>query len=264
MKIGIFDSGIGGITVLKYLRANYSDHEFHYFGDTANVPYGTKSVTQILDLSSSAASRIKAKDLDCLIVACNTASSLALEAIRSILSPVPVLGVVEAGVQSVCSVLVEEEAPRSVLILGTRATIQSHIYKKLLDFAVPEIRVIEQECPLLVPMIEEGWVNHPILAQTVEEYVRGVAGEPPGIALLGCTHYPWIRHQFQRALPGWKIIDSAEAISELACRELKLVKGQAGAGNVTWRFSDPNGVAQFIFEASGFEAAAEFKKIQKF
>ena len=242
MRIGIFDSGIGGMTVLNFLKTQLQGHSFLYFGDTANVPYGSKSVAQIKELVSSAALRIKEKNIDALVVACNTASSLGLNEMQEILSPIPVIGVVEAGVQSVLQA--EKDL---VLILGTRATIQSKIYSKLLHSHLSQSTVCEQACPLLVPMIEEGWVNHPILQETIREYVKPYAKlslSHTGVALLACTHYPWIKDAIQKELPGWLVIDSAEAI----CNQLKSLWEDKPSltAPLEWYFSDPDAIASFV------------------
>jgi glutamate racemase len=275
VRIGVFDSGIGGVTVLNHLRATFAGHEFFYFGDTANVPYGTKSVAQIKELVKSAAVRIKDKNLDTLIIACNTASSLALFEFKEVLSTIPVIGVVEAGVESVLQSIrknteaneqvVRESARLSakdsdappILILGTRATIKSKIYSSLLH----DLKVYEQACPLLVPMIEEGWVDHPVLHQTIQEYVKNYRSEKPGVALLACTHYPWIKDAIASALPGWKIIDSAQAIANRLKRDFVMREHPQDPlsyaainfsvdAPVTWFFSDPESVAPFIFDSN--------------
>ena len=263
MKIGIFDSGVGGITVLQHLRAQGKNHQYFYFGDTANVPYGSKSVTQIKELSRSAAERIKLKNLDALVVACNTASSLALDEMKSVLSPLPVLGVVEAGVQAVLKAIEGNPVDSvSVLILGTKATVKSKIYSRLLSSHLPLNSVQEQACPLLVPMIEEGWVQHPVLLETVNEYVRSYlqdkenANHQAKIALLACTHYPWIRTTFEKAMPGWKVIDSAEAIAKQLSDLWGFNSSQEIEHHdspVSWFFSDPESVPTFIEDIGSVE-----------
>ncbi len=267
MKFGVFDSGIGGVTVLQALRKEFPEVHFVYFGDTLHVPYGTKSASQIRHLSTSAAERIRAHGVDALIVACNTASSLALPEIESALGSTPVYGMVEAGVRAVLKAAEESDCrapPGPVVVFGTRATIRSGVYGKYFReaFSVESSdgrrrEVFEQACPLLVPLIEEGWVQHPVLDATLQEYVARFRDGAPGIALLACTHYPWIRAAFERALPGWKVIDSADAVaSRLREESSKLRIGSRGtefspasapAEPVEWYFSDPE-VAPFIFE----------------
>jgi glutamate racemase len=276
MRLGVFDSGIGGLTVLSELRRRLRGANFVYFGDTANVPYGGKSPTHVKQLSRLAALQFRDKKVDALIVACNTASSVALPDIRDVLGNVPVLGVVEPGVEAVLEAFASVRAgvpnrnqpkPRNelppILVLATRGTIRSGIYgrlfRELLDPAVSARErpypVIEQACPLLVPMIEEGWVDHPILHQTIQEYVRGyAAARVPGVCLLGCTHYPWIHSAVEKALPGWRVVNSAQAIANSVARTDFWQRYQkalgprslTGAeGPVEWSFSDPDALPEF-------------------
>ncbi len=249
MRIGVFDSGVGGLTVLSELCKRFPGASFVYFGDTAHVPYGTKSPKQIIELSRAAARQLRAHKLDLLVVACNTASSWALPEIQKVMGRVPVRGVVEAGVQAV---LDAHEKGDPVIVFATSATIRSGIYGRTLrTLGVSKVR--EKACPLLVPMIEEGWLNHRILKLTVAEYVQevGVSASSEGVALLGCTHYPWIHRVFQKQLVGWQVVNSAQAIAAQLFHEL----GELGAaGNrrqgrapfqVEWHFSDPQAVPLF-------------------
>lgn len=222
MRIGIFDSGIGGITVLNELKGSFPDHEFLYFGDTANVPYGTKSETQIRSLVTSAALRMRERKLDALVIACNTASSIAYAQFKEVFGKVPLIDVVAAGTESILHEF-QQKSARPILILGTRATVKSKIYSRLLHEKKPELQISEQECPLLVPLIEEGWSHHPVLKLTVEEYVQAYRDLPAGVALLACTHYPWIKKEIETALPGWTVIDSAQAVTQLIATELGII-----------------------------------------
>ncbi len=190
MKIGVFDSGIGGITVLTELRKRFPTFKYVYLGDTAHVPYGTKSAAQIRRFSVNCARTLFEKEVDALVVACNTASAHALDAIKRVMGAIPVLGVVEPGVTAALDHVGKKDDDSPVLVLATRATVRSGAYGRLLRKALKGRRpVLEQECPLLVPMIEEGWIQHPILQDTIAEYVAPhVAAQKPGVALLGCTH----------------------------------------------------------------------------
>lgn len=248
MKIGVFDSGIGGTTVLQELQGRFPNQDFLYFGDTANVPYGTKSPAQIRSLAKAAASFLKAEGVDLLVVACNTASCVAMDDIRNVMGETPVFGVVEAGVATVVQAI-QGSPGFPVLILGTRATVRSHTYlHSIRSVASIHAEVYEQECPLLVPMIEEGWVDHPILHQTVAEYVKPYLSVSPGIALLACTHYPWIQAAFKKALPGWKVVDSAWAIGEALTQEVIRAQAFNSKGKLSWHFTDPDSVPSFVFE----------------
>lgn len=249
MKIGVFDSGIGGITVLTEIARQFPGHEFSYFGDTANVPYGSKSPAQIKNLCTSAAERIHKHKLDLVVVACNTAASHALTEIKKELKPIPVIDVVSAGVSTISKQLSIKEI-NSVLVLATKSTVQSHIYHKQLSTLRANLQIIEQPCPLLVPLIEEGWVSHKILNEVVKEYLSPYFKTKHGLALLACTHYPWIKSNFEKLLTGWKVVDSAMAVTEMiraTSPNLNLQSKKPKASRYKWFFSDPEAVPRFPF-----------------
>lgn len=248
MRIGVFDSGVGGITVLAALRLQFPRADFTYLGDTANVPYGAKSPAQIEKLSVDCAKKLKARNVDAVVVACNTASSLALQAVRAVMGATPVFGVVEPGVEAALEALAGSGNDRApVLVLATRATVKSGAYGRALRARLSDANaVFEQACPLLAPMIEEGWVDHPVLHQTITEYVAPhVLGKEPGVALLGCTHYPWSQAAFEMALPGWTVVDSAQAIARTLARTLKGVPDSNHQSSIEWIFTDPTAVPGF-------------------
>ncbi len=256
IKIGVFDSGIGGITVLTELQQRLGPVDYVYLGDTAHVPYGTKSPAQIEKLSMECALILRKKNIDALVVACNTASSLALEAIKTVMAPLPVFGVVMPGVdaaiaahEKISSEKPSEKILSPILVLATRATVQSHAYKNALAHSVV-CPVLEQACPLLVPMIEEGWIDHPILLQTIAEYVQPhLSNYPTGVALLGCTHYPWIHDAFEKALPGWKVVNSSYSIVQSLEKSQLLAQNKVStqkiSGKTEWIFTDPEAVPEF-------------------
>ena len=239
--------------MLKELHRRFPEHEYLYFGDTANVPYGSKSPTQIRALCRSASLRMETKAIDALVIACNTAASLAYSEFKDVLNTLPILDVVEAGVNAVGAALADE--PSHVVILGTRATIRSHIYSDLLKARFPERTIFEQECPLLVPLIEEGWLHHPALRLTVEEYLAPYRNLAPGVALLACTHYPWIRDTFQAALPEWEVLDSAGALATIAGSRLGLHGNNLNSpsGSIEWHFSDPEAISLHVLNQVGNE-----------
>ena len=255
-RMGVFDSGVGGITVLQALRRKFPSVEFVYLGDTANVPYGTKSPSQIEHLSRLCAQRLRDEKIDVLVVACNTASSWALPAIRQEVGPlVDVIGMVEPGVASVLDRCLTNTGP--ILVLATRATVRSGAYRRAFETALsqdsggPGVRdVFEQACPLLVPMIEEGWLDHKILLQTIDEYLSTHRQQGrEGIALLGCTHYPWIRTQIESRLPGWTVVDSAESVAQYLASRVAAsgatLSDQPSSPEVKWIFTDPEAVPEF-------------------
>jgi glutamate racemase len=233
------------MTVLAELRKEFGGERFVYLGDTAHVPYGTKSPAQVRRLSIDCARTLRGHEVDVMVVACNTASSLALPEIQDATGDsVKVVGVVVPGVHAVLDAhqqLGIADAP--VLVLATRATVRSGAYSKRLQaLGLP---VLEQACPLLVPMIEEGWTDHPVLHQTIEEYVREHrARHPKGVALLGCTHYPWIQAAFERALPGWIVVNSAAAVAE-HLKKHEGIPSSRGPGEVEWVFTDPEAIPSF-------------------
>ncbi len=247
MKIGVFDSGIGGMTVLKELIKTFPNAQYVYVGDTANVPYGTKTPEKIRSLCREVTGHFKHRGLDMLVVACNTASSLALNIFKNELNTIPVYGVVEPGVQAVVYSFnhLEYSQDRRILILGTKATVNSQIYSREVRKHIQFNEISEQACPLAVPMIEEGWVNHPILLETLKEYVKNYIDDKiPGVALLACTHYPWAQSVFEKALPGWTIVNSAKVIADYIKDENLTFKNEKQGFEIEWIFTDPKSVTE--------------------
>lgn len=247
MKIGVFDSGIGGMTVLKELIRVFPDAQYVYVGDTANVPYGTKSPEKIRELCRESVVYLKKRGIDILVVACNTASSLALNIFKNELYPIPVYGVVTPGVEAVVRSFNELEfnQERRVLILGTRATVNSQIYSREVRKHIQFNEISEQACPLVVPIIEEGWVNHSILFEAINEYIKPYKDDAvPGVALLACTHYPWAQSIFEKALPGWTVVNSAKGIAEYIKNENLSFLNEKKGFEIEWIFTDPKAVTE--------------------
>jgi glutamate racemase len=185
--IGVFDSGIGGLTVLRALLAQLPGEDFVYLGDTARVPYGTKSASTVLRYSMSNLDFLQRQRVKMVVVACNTASAYALPALQE-LSPVPVVGVVEPGARNA----VRCSRTRTVGVIGTRGTIKSRAYERVIHDLAPEVHVMGWPCPLLVPLAEEGFVDGEIPRSVVLHYLGGLARAEPQMdtLLLACTHYP--------------------------------------------------------------------------
>lgn len=210
LRIGVFDSGFGGLTVLKALLGSLPEAEFLYFGDTARLPYGAKSRETITRYALSSAEFLVREGAEYLVIACNTASALALDALRAAL-PVPVLGVVETGANAAQN----SSATGDVMVIATAATVESHAYAKAC--AARGLRAIEMACPLLVPLVEEGWIDHEVTREVIDIYFRDLLGQAKDkklnvdTLLLGCTHYPLLREAMRQAMPSQiEVIDSAE------------------------------------------------------
>lgn len=213
--IGVFDSGIGGLTVLKALTEVLPGEDFVYLGDTARAPYGTKSSEVILRYSRENTEFLLAKGIKLLVVACNTASAVALEAIARE-TTVPVVGVIEPGARAA----IKASRTGRIGVIGTEATIGSGAYTRLIRELRPKAEIYTRACPLLVPLVEEGWTDNEVAELTVEHYLRSLKTAGIDTVLLGCTHYPLLADAIARVLgPAVRLVDSASATAA-AVREL--------------------------------------------
>ena len=230
-KIGVFDSGFGGLTVLRALVERMPHAQYSFIGDTARLPYGSKSRRTIARYAvESAQFLVRDQGAEFLVIACNTASALALDAIQDAVT-VPVLGVIEPGAEAA------RKASQSgdVLVIATDATVQSHAYAAACQQL--GLRALEKACPLLVPLVEEGWTAHPVTENVIQIYLDELTaaasanGLQPDTLVLGCTHYPLLRPLLERAVPaGMRVIDSAESTAEAAAH---LINGRATASDAT-------------------------------
>ena len=224
--VGVFDSGVGGLTVLKALCELMPHEDFIYLGDTARAPYGTKSSEVILRYSRENAEFLLAKGIKLLVIACNTSSAVAMTAIAS-QTTVPVVGVIEPGARAAA------RASRSgrIGVIGTEATIASSVYTRAIRLFRPDAEIYTRACPLLVPLVEEGWIDNDIAYRTVEHYLGSLKASGIDTLLLGCTHYPLLSGLIGRVMgPRIKLIDSATATAvEVRQRlgTLKLLRGKA-------------------------------------
>jgi len=223
--IGVFDSGFGGLTVLKALLEIIPEAEYLYFGDTARLPYGSKSAETVSRYACEAAHFLEQQGAKLLVIACNTATALAIEQIRSTAS-VRVLGVIEPGAERALA----ESRTRKIVVIGTEATISSHAYHKALSTLQLEAR--EKACPLLVPLVEEGWVDHAVTEQVAKIYLGEAFSDgfrSADVLLLGCTHYPLLKPLLHRVIPeNVTLVDSAESVA-LAVLNL-MVSGTSKVG----------------------------------
>ena len=215
LPIGIFDSGVGGLTVYRALHERLPDEHFVYLGDTARVPYGTKSLATVERYAIENARFLEAHGIKLLVVACNTASALALPSIRATVK-VPVVGVIEPGARAA----VEVAAGKTIGVIGTEATVQSGAYANAIGKLDPAIDVIERACPLFVPLAEEGWAETDVARSVAEQYLSDLKKKNVGALVLGCTHYPILRNLISGVIgTDVQLIDSGAA----AAREVELL-----------------------------------------
>jgi len=207
LPIGIFDSGVGGLTVYRALHERLPNERFVYLGDTARVPYGTKSLATVERYAVENSRFLQAHGIKLLVVACNTASALALPAIRKAVT-VPVMGVIEPGSRAA----VEIADGQKIGVIATEATVQSHAYAQAIAAMAAGVEVIERACPLFVSLAEEGWANSDVARTVAQDYLREFKQTTIGALVLGCTHYPILRDVISETVgTNINLIDSGAA-----------------------------------------------------
>lgn len=234
--IAVFDSGIGGLTVFKAVSRRMPGEDLIYFGDTARVPYGSKSRQAVTRYSLEVARFLASRGIKALVVACNTASALALAEIQKALR-VPVLGVIHPGARGA----VDATRTGRVGIIGTEATIASGVYARVLKEYLPAVKVLGAACPLFVPLVEEGWWAHPVTKAVARHYLGPLRRSRIDTLILGCTHYPLLKNILQEVLgPSVKLIDSAEqtALEAEEMLESFKIRRRGGAGRREFFVSD--------------------------
>ena len=224
-RIGIFDSGVGGLTVQRAVMEALPALDTVYLGDTARVPYGTKSAEVVTQYSLRNARFLIRQEIEMLVVACNTASAVALPALRAEL-PIPVLGVVEPGARAAA----RESRSGRIGVIGTQGTVASGAYQAAILAARPGAEVVARPCPLFVPLAEEGWTDpaDEVLRVVARRYLSPLLEARIDTLVLGCTHYPLLKAAIAGALPGVRLVDSAEAIAAEVRERLGAVPGPAG------------------------------------
>lgn len=236
--IGVFDSGVGGLTVYRAMRALMPQEDFIYLGDTARVPYGTKSPEAVRAYAAQAAEALLGEEIKLLVLACNTASAHALETLRAQFPALPILGVVEPGAQAA------HAATRcgSIAVLATEGTVRSGAYQRSLLALRPDACIQTLGCSLLVGLAEEGWTEGVEAEAVIARYLRRLDPETYDTLVLGCTHFPLLKNMFRRLLPSSvTIVDSAAATAQAALALLKaqgLEKRDAGLGRDAFWVTD--------------------------
>lgn len=235
--IGIFDSGVGGLTVLRELTKTLPQEDTIYFGDTARVPYGTKSPDTVIRYSQEIAAFLTKQDIKLLVVACNTASAVVLPTLRRSLS-IPVVGVIEPGAKRA----VEVTRSGVIGVIGTSGTIRSSAYSRAIKRLNPNISVLARPCPLFVPLAEEGWTDNEIARMTAHLYLDELRQADVDTLVLGCTHYPLLKKTIADVIgPNVTLVDSAEETARTVAtilQEKKLLRPHAEQGNHHYYVTD--------------------------
>ncbi|HKR65034.1 MAG TPA: glutamate racemase [Thermoanaerobaculia bacterium] len=223
-SIGVFDSGVGGLTVFREIARALPRESLIYLGDSARVPYGTKSPQTVLRYSQEAARHLLARDIKMLVVACNTATAAALPALRESL-PIPVVGVVEPGARAAV-----EKTSGVVGVIATEGTVRSRAYTNAIRALDPDVEVIESAAPLFVPLAEEGWANTHVAREVAEIYLEPLIDAGIDTLVLGCTHYPILRGTIEQVVgDAVQIVDSAETTAETVKQALGTTSGSSKA-----------------------------------
>jgi glutamate racemase len=243
--IGIFDSGVGGLTVFRAIERWLPNESLVYLGDTARIPYGTRSLATVERYALEDAAFVQSKNVKAIVIACNTASALAASRLRKEFQ-VPVLGVIGAGAR----MAVAATRNSRVGVIATEATVASGAYDRAIKSIRNDVEVVSRACPLFVPLAEEGWVSHPVTRQVAEEYLAELRMSGVDTLVLGCTHYPILRPVIE-AVMGAEInfIDSGEAVAEAVAQLLKERK--------LVRTADSPRVQEFYVT----DAAARFRRV---
>jgi glutamate racemase len=217
--IGVFDSGIGGLTVVKRFAANLPNENIIYFGDTARVPYGSKSNSTVIEYSIQNTNFLLNRNVKAIVVACNTASSVAISALKEKFN-VPIIGMIEPGAE----MAVRKTKNKKIGVIGTRSTIDNKAYSNEIKKIDVAVEVFEKACPLFVPLAEEGWTDHQATIEIAEDYLSKFRNLNIDTLVLGCTHYPILSKVIQKVMgENVTLIDSGIASAEVIKKELKQI-----------------------------------------
>jgi glutamate racemase len=247
--IGVFDSGVGGLTVLKALRSAMPAENFIYLGDTARLPYGTKSAETVVRYSLQCAAALLERRIRCLVVACNTASASALEVLRRHYPTLPVIGVIEPGAEAAVAASVSQH----IAVIATEGTIDGGAYRIAIHRLNPAVRVTSRACSLFVSMAEEGWTDGPIAEAVARRYLDPIfhTDDAPDTLVLGCTHFPALAAAIRAVLPsGVKVVDSAATTAAAVRSQIAASAAPGAYGTVSWLATD--GAARFARVGSAF------------
>ncbi len=236
LPIGVFDSGIGGLTIARSICQLLPHEDLLYFGDTARLPYGSKSTSTIIRFSIENAVFLSMKGVKVIVVACNTVSAVSLEALRSFIS-LPVLGVVESGALGA----VRASHNKRIGVIGTKTTVSTHAYSKAIHSLEPNAQVFEIATPLLVHLVEENWIEREITIKILKEYLSPILEKDIDTLVLGCTHYPFLASRIREITQGITLVDAGEETATLVLNTLRinsLVHERDDAGTMKVYLSD--------------------------
>jgi glutamate racemase len=253
LKVGVFDSGVGGLTVLKELLKISKGVDYYYLGDTARVPYGIRSEETVKRYAYEGVSFLKSFNIDLLVVACNTVSARAMNFLKNEFPGLEIHGVIEPAVERVLKV-----SRKSVGVIGTPATVGSGIYKKLIEER-SNLRVFQKATPLFVPLVEEGLLEGNIAETVIRHYLSEWEGKIDTL-LLGCTHYPLLRESIQRIFPYWVVVDSATTLAEKLKTKLEKGKGQ---NRLHLYFTDKGAFLENLIKLVGLEKEIDHFEVVK-
>jgi glutamate racemase len=216
--IGVFDSGMGGLTVMRALMARLPEENFVYLGDTARLPYGTKSGDTVTRYAVQAAAALVKRRIKLLVVACNTASGVAMPALNEAYAPLPVIDVIAPGAEAALAA-----SPRGpIAVIATEGTIRAGAYTRAIHARAPEVEVMSQPCPLFVPLAEEGLIDGEIVDLVIHRYLDALLAQGPHALVLGCTHYPALKESIARIAGGSiALVDSAETTASAVEKRLR-------------------------------------------
>lgn len=218
--IGFFDSGLGGLTCIPHLMKILPEEKIIYFGDTARTPYGSKAVSTIKSFSIEIANFLVNQDVKMIVIACNTVSATSLDELKHLFPQIPIIGIIEPAAERTAAL---SNYKNAIGIIGTKVTIKSGIYEKLIKELNPEQSIFSNACPAFVPLIEEGIIDNDIMNLTIKYYLDDfIFNNKIDTLVLGCTHYPLIRKNIEKLYPGLSIIDPSEIVVSTIVEQLKL------------------------------------------
>lgn len=215
--IGVFDSGVGGLTVVRALMERLPNENIVYFGDTARVPYGVKSRNTIEHFSSQIVEFMLQNGVKALVIACNTIAAVAGQKVRQMAGNMPVLDVIAAGATAALATTKNHH----IGVIATSTTVNSNAYARAIHQQAPETRILSQASPLLVPLVEEGWLDHEVTKLTVREYLKPLLTENIDTLVLGCTHYPLLKPLLKQEAPHIELVDSSTTTAEAVAQVLQ-------------------------------------------